>query len=213
LTTHLKLSNVHGGINTCSDRLNQYSTLHLGPALAYNLNKKNTKTKAREKIEYLIRKKYLPPHSTILCCFGEIDLRVHVLKLAEAKKQRLQEVIDSTLNSYIDFLLFLAKNQYQVYCWGVIATQNDDEPDNFEFPKYGNEIDRNKATKYFNDKLETMCEKYKIGFISIFDELVDEHCATKRKFYACDNCHLGQKAMELAIPKLKNLHASRHAQR
>lgn len=148
-TAFIKIINVYDGINSCSDRLSQYSTLHLGPALAYNLNRNNTKTKAREKIEYLIRKKYLPPQSTILCCFGEIDLRVHILKLAENRNQSQRNLIDNTLNNYIDFLLFLTKNNYQVYCWGAIATQKDDAPNNLEFPKYGKEIDRNKAPKYF----------------------------------------------------------------
>ena len=153
-TAFIQVSNVYGGINSCSDRLSQYSTLHLGPALAYNLNKMNTKTKAREKIEYLIRKDYLPHKSTILCCFGEIDLRVHILKLAESRNMSWKEIINPILNNYVDLLLFLQKNGYQVYCWGVIATHKDDAPDNLEFPKYGDEISRNKATKYFNDKLK-----------------------------------------------------------
>lgn len=148
-TVFIKIINVYDGINSCSDRLSQYSTLHLGPALAYNLNRNNTKAKAREKIEYLIRKKYLPPQSTILFCFGEIDMRVHILKLAENRNQSQRNLIDNTLNNYIDFLLFLTKNSHQVYCLGAIATQKDDAPNNLEFPKYGKEINRNKATKYF----------------------------------------------------------------
>ena len=212
-TAFIKITNMYDGINSCSDRLSQYSTLHLGPALAYNLNKNNTTTKAREKIEYLIRKKYLPPQSTILCCFGEIDLRVHILKLAETRNQSQRELIDNTLNNYIDFLLFLSRNEYQVYCWGAIATQTNDAPDNLEFPKYGDEINRNKATKYFNDKLGIMCKKNRIGFISIFDELVDKNYSTKKEFYSSDNCHLGQKAMELATPKLKILHTNQQMQK
>lgn len=212
-TTFIKIINRYDGVNSCADRLSQYSTLHLGPALAYNLTKTNTKTKAREKIEFLIRKKYLPSQSKILCCFGEIDLRVHILKLAEDRNQNIQELIDNTLDNYIDFLLFMSRNQYQVYCWGAIATQKNDAPDNVEFPKYGDEIDRNKATKYFNDKLELMCKKNGIGFISIFDELVDKSYSTKSEFYLSDNCHLGQKAMKLATPKLKILHTTQQVQR
>lgn len=80
---------------------------HLGPALAYNLNKYGTKTQAREKIDFLLNSGIIPKGSAILCAFGEIDLRVHVLKQAAEKNISFECVADEVLNNYMEFLTTL----------------------------------------------------------------------------------------------------------
>jgi len=192
------------GINNCNDLLDKFTTFHLGPALAYNLNKYNTQTQAREKVEYLIKSQLVPNNSTIICCFGEIDIRVHVLKQAKEQNKSIESVIHNILNNYLEFLLFLKQNN-SVYVWGPIPTQKDGLEENEYikkyFPCYGTEIDRNKATMIFNQELKKICEENDIGFLSIFDKLIDENYHTKIDYIA-DGCHLSQKAWVYANDEL-----------
>lgn len=190
------------GINNCQDKFNTFNTFHVGPALAYNLNKYNTKTKAREKIEYLLKHNIIRKKSKIICCFGEIDIRVHVLKEALRQHMDYKLVIDNIIENYLNFLLSLKKRN-KIYVWGPIPTQKDNSLINPEYPYFGDEITRNKATSYFNNKLEEVCIKNKIVFLSIFKNLINDNFTTKDEFIA-DGCHLSQKAWVFAQKELES---------
>ena len=99
----------------CSPRpmVKNFFFFHLGPALAYNLNKYGTTTKAREKIEFLISSGIIPAGSNILCAFGEVDIRVHVLKQAKEKNIPFENVVDEILENYLTFLKFIQENFVQ----------------------------------------------------------------------------------------------------
>lgn len=168
-----------------------FKIFHIGPVLAYSLNKTNTKSKGLEKVQYLLKNGYITKNSVILCCFGEIDIRVHVLRQAERQNKMPEEIIDGIIENYLDFLLKL--KQSNIVCvWGPVATQSD-RMNNPEYPIYGSMENRNKATKYFNEKLKKVCSENQIGFLSIFNELIDENFRTKYEYY-CDEVHLSQNA-------------------
>ena len=104
----LIINNKFTGINCQPNPLvNNFFVFHLGPALAYNLNKYGSQTQAREKIEFLLGSGIIPKGSAILCAFGEIDMRVHVLKQAEKKNISFERVADEILDNYMEFLKFL----------------------------------------------------------------------------------------------------------
>jgi hypothetical protein len=174
--------------------------LHLGPALAYNLNKYGTKTMAREKAEDIM--KVLRKGAKILCCFGEIDIRAHVLKQADQQNVSLENVIDKIIGNYAEFLLFLKNQGFDVFVWGPIPSQKDGSEMNPEYPRYGSETDRNIATEIFNKKLESVCKDSGIGFASIFKYLINSDYTTKGEFVA-DGCHLSQKAWVFAKDELE----------
>lgn len=188
------------GINNCGDIIENFITLHLGPALAYNLNRYNTKNLTREKIDLLLNSGVIGREQNIMCAFGEIDCRVHVLRQAERQKVNFKVVIDSILEQYLIFLKFLSQ-QHNVWVWGPIPSQKDNSPINPEYPYYGSEADRNIATEYFNQKLKEMCLINGIKFFSIFRDLIDRNYKTKSQFIA-DGCHLSQKAWILAADEL-----------
>jgi hypothetical protein len=186
------------GVNFCDDKLENFCTMHLGAALAYNLCKKGTYIAAREKVENLLKFKMLKKNAKVLCCFGEIDIRVHALKQAELQNISTENAIDQIINNYMKFLLFLKKQKCNVFAWGVIPTQKEGFVMNPQYPSYGSEIDRNKATELFNKKMEACCCINGIGFISIFKFLINDDYTTKAEFIADDGCHLSQKAWVFA---------------
>ena len=182
-------------INGCSERIEAFKVFHLGPALAYNLNKYGTKTAAREKVEELIQMGLLPSKDAcILFAFGEIDIRVHVVKEAKRNSKSVKEVIDAVVNNYLEFARLFSKNN-KVILWGPIASGYGDDK---QYPTYGSMNERNKATEYFNNKLDEVCKNEKnMWHISIFKYMVDKNYKTI-KSYLCDPVHLSQNAWKCA---------------
>lgn len=191
----------HLGMNTSGNLIDNFSTFHLGPAFAYNLNKYETTNHTREKIELLMRSGLIKQAQPILCCFGEIDCRVHVLRQAEKQNVDYRVVVNDIANNCINFLLRLRK-EHPIYVWGTIPTQKDGSPDNPEFPHYGTEVDRNLATGYLNEVMRDLCARNGITFLSIFEHLIDSNNKTREEFIA-DGCHLSQKAWTFALDEFR----------
>jgi len=200
-TEYINFLPLENHINTSCNLVDFFKTFHLGPALAYNSNT-NSSTNTLAKTLYLIEKNYLPPKSTLLLCFGEIDIRVHVLKQAEKQNKTVEQVIEDILDNYLKYLKILQNKGYHIICWGAIASQKDEWETNPDYPKYGSEIERNQATSQFNKKLKEICLANKLRFLSIFDDLVTADGETIEDFLAKDKCHLSQKAIPLVVKAL-----------
>lgn len=187
-------------INVYEEKFSIFRAFHLGPVLAYNTNRKGSKNQGREKVELLIEKNYLPKGSRVLCCFGEIDLRSQVFKQVQQRDLPYQVVVDDILAHYLEFLLWLQAQGYQVMCWGPIASRKDKWKcfDNPDTPDYGKEQERNKATEYFNSRLNEICKINGIQFISIFSKMINNQYRTKIKYISADSFHLSQSATVLA---------------
>jgi len=177
--------------------LSTFKIFHLGPCLAYNMNRYGTKTQGLEKVEFLMSGNYLPFGATVMLCFGEIDIRVHVFKEG---KQNMQRRIIGIVNNYMNFIDQMAK-KFKVICYGPIASQKDDWSTNPAFPRNGNEYERNYATKNLTNILSDKCSQCGITFITLFDDLIDEHFSTKTEFIH-DQCHLSPHLFPSACHKL-----------
>lgn len=196
----LAFSSIGNDINICPNiTSNPFTILHLGPCLAYNCNKPNTSTKFHEKIIFLCNN-FIKPNAHIICCLGEIDIRVHVIHQSHIQNRKYTEIIDDILNEYIIFLSSLQEKGFSVYCWGPIASQREDCPLDPAFPRNGTEKERNIATEYFTQSLRLLCKQYQIPFLSLFDQMIDEHYTTLDQYLSSDHCHLSQSAMALAQP-------------
>lgn len=192
-------------INVCpSSTPYPFTPLHLGPCLAYNSNRYDTTFRFREKAEYLFQN-FIRPHARILCCLGEIDIRVHVFKQAALQQRTYQNIVDDILAQYFAFLLRLRELGYQVSCWGPVASQSEACPVDPNFPRNGTEVERNMATTYFNLELARFCEQNNMPFLSVFPELVTPDLLTLDKYYSLDHCHLGQAALPLALPQWQKI--------
>lgn len=192
-------------INTCPNNTPYpFTPLHLGPCLAYNCNRYQASTAFREKTEYLCQS-FIQPHARILCCLGEIDIRVHVFKQAELQGRTYQQIVDDILLQYEEFLLRLQEQSYQVSCWGPIASQSEACPIDPKFPRNGTEVERNMATAYFNSRLSEFCQEHDILFLSIFEKMITPDYLTLEQYLSPDHCHLGQAALALALPEWQKL--------
>lgn len=193
------------GINTCPDNTPYpFTPLHAGPCLAYTCNRPQTTYSFREKAEYLCQN-FIKPHAKILCCLGEIDLRVHVWKQAALQNRTCEQIVDDILAQYMSFLLRLQEGGYRVSCWGPIASQKESCPLEPKFPRNGTEKERNLATAYFNEKLSELCRRHDILFLSIFQQMVTPEFETIDTYLSADCCHLGQSALPLALPLWQKL--------
>lgn len=174
-----------------------FKVFHLGPCLAYSMNKYDSLTRGREKVEYLLSHEHIKKNSTIMCAFGEIDLRVHVFRGGEKEmRPRLLQSIDN----YLEFLFFLRSEKHDVICYGPIASQKDAWRMNERYPRAGSECERNRATLLYNTLLENECAKRNIKFITLFHDMVDSELRTKEKFIG-DECHLSPSVYEFACQK------------
>ena len=192
-------------INVCPNSTPYpFTPLHLGPCLAYSCNRRDTTFRCLEKVEYLFEN-FIRPHARILCCFGEIDIRVHVFKQAALQQKTYQNIVDDILEQYFAFLLRLREPGYRVACWGPIASQSENCPLDPSFPRNGTEVERNMATAYFNLELARFCERNNMPFLSVFPELVTPDLLTLDKYYSPDHCHLGQAALPLALPQWQKI--------
>ncbi len=138
--------------------ITNFYTFHLGPALAFNMNRYDASTKAREKAEILFSHGFIRKNQAVMCALGEIDCRVHVLRHAEKRGGDFRPVVDEIVANYSEFLKYAAQ-EHPVYVWGAVPSQKDFAPDNPEFPRYGTEIQRNLATEYFNHRMQAVCEE------------------------------------------------------
>ncbi len=181
--------------------ITNFYTFHLGPALAFNMNRYGTSTKAREKAEILFSHGFIRKNQAVMFALGEIDCRVHVLRHAEKRGGDFRPVVDEIAANYSEFLKYAAQ-EHPVYVWGAVPSQKDFALDNPEFPRYGTEIQRNLATEYFNRRMKAVCEENGFKFFSIFHKLIDSSYRTKSEYIA-DGCHLSQRAWEFAAEEFR----------
>jgi len=190
---HLKTNKIgycRGVINTADERLDQFSVIHLGPSLAYNTNKYGTTVGTLEKVDYLLKRGLLIPGDRVLCCFGEIDVRAHVMKHAEQGGGDYQTVVNQVLSNYLEFLFHLRSKGLQLCCWGPVPQCRVNE----QHICRGTQVERNKATCYFTEQLSILGQRNHFGVVSLFEDLVDENLVTNEA-YLLDGFHLNQKAM------------------
>ena len=101
-----------------------FSTYHLGPALAFNMNKYGSSTKAREKVEFLFSHGFIRRNQAVMFALGEIDCRVHALRYAAQRGGDFRPVVDEIAANYSEFLQYAAQ-EHPVYVWGAVPSQKD----------------------------------------------------------------------------------------
>ncbi len=180
------------------DVIPSFKSYRLGPVLAYSLNELNSKSGGREKLFELL--KAIPQGSRVLTNFGEIDCRVHLVKQAREQGRYIEDVVSECVDRYVSVLKEI-KSDFRVFAWAVVPSTLSESSVDPRYPHVGTNLERNHATSLFNGFLKTRCEQEGIGFISIFDQLVDGKGRTRGKYFG-DQVHLSQKAMPLAVEEI-----------
>jgi hypothetical protein len=162
----------------------------MGPKLAYSFGD------LVEEIGYILYslvEKQHPDKYSVLFTFGEIDIRVHL-----NKHNNISECVDR----YVEGILKIKNLGNDVIVFGPIASRRDEDLSDSEYPTSGNCFERNKIAKEFSNKLEILCNKNNIKYISILDSLIDKDGLTIEKYYSEDHVHLNKLAVALVEPLL-----------
>ncbi len=189
----LPLSNPYGTLNTADSLLPIFHICHVGPGLAYSLDRLGSSNQAVEKIRFLLDSGYIPAGSALLLCFGEIDCRVHLVD--EKWRDEGDLPLDRTIEAYAGLVKRLKQKGHRVFCWAPVASQRDDALPNSEFPRAGSEAERNRITRRFGQKLREATTG-NATVLSIFEQLVTEDDRT-RDGVLYDGCHLSMNALPL----------------
>jgi hypothetical protein len=176
----------------------------LGPSLAYNINKYNSTTKSREKIEAIIAG-LDPLADIVLLCFGEIDCRAHILKQAEATKTGYEQIVEKCLSNYQEMIEYVRAKGFTVIVWNAIYSSNYmEKAENLEYPYFGTVHDRNKVTAEFNNQLKRKATELSAKFLDVTSLLVDNKTGLTNDQYYYDEIHMNNK---LFVPVIKQLNS------
>jgi len=171
-----------------------FRAYNIGPATAYQLSNKENLISDLLTSEATVASK-------VLFCFGEVDIRAHLIKQSHAQKRPVEGIVKECVDRYSRTLSDFHKKGYSVWAWGPIASNPEELPyKGLEGagPIYGDCARRNSVTKIFNDMLEQNCKERDLGFVSIFDDMVLPNGNTKEELIM-DHIHLSQEAMPLII--------------
>lgn len=192
------------GRDLCNvSQLPRVDVLRLGPALAYTLPVQSSLNAGGKLLGYLLANP--DRYDAVVLCFGEIDVRAHLIKQAVLQGISLTAVVEKLVEQYFRYVDFLtARTGFPVFIWGPIASMPDDADFyNPDFPTVGCERERNQVTILLNRRLAARCEIHPMAhYISIFDRLIDEDLCTRSEFYE-DGVHLNRKGMHVAFREIR----------
>lgn len=177
-----------------------FKSYRIGPATAYQLSNKTAI------IDDIIHNCVNIQNDLVFLCFGEVDIRAHLLKQSESQNRDLSEIIKECVDRYFDVVLLYKNKGINIGVWGPIASWHESKKYTGG-PSFGTCLERNNVTKEFNRYLEELCNNNNVHFVTIFHKMVDENNITNP--YYLDNwegshMHLSQTSMELIIESFKD---------
>lgn len=175
---------------------------HIGPATAYKLSFEKSTTRSKEKVLGILNKNYKRRKLNVIFVFGELDVRLQINKIAKEKNISVSKVIDSTVNSYINFLK-LIKNKYPLINIYVLNVLPQGEEENiYNVPHYASREARSSFVLEMNKKIKELTKKENFKFIDIYDKLIDEE-GKRKKEYVFDDVHFNRKITKFIIDQVK----------
>ena len=183
------------------DNLDFFRSYRIGPATAYQLENKIPI------IDSILHSCVSKKDDYILFCFGEVDIRAHLIKQAELQKISTEEVVEKCVDRYFRVILYYKEQGYSTLAWGPIASWHQSKPYTGG-PSFGTCRERNEVTKLFNRRLQLRCDQYSVPLITIFDKMVDNTGETLPAYldnWEGSHIHLSQTSMPLIIQSFKEI--------
>lgn len=187
--------------HACHKNHPYFQTYSIGAAISYNFYEHHLPL-----VRNIIVNEIKPASTDyiMICGFHEIDCRWHLPKKMAELNLSLEYVVDECLKRYFRTFISLKEDYDNLIVFGshpsTTGGHNDDYPNN---PVYGDCLNRNKITKYFNTELEKLCISNNIHYLDIFDYLVDENGLTRMEYFR-DYCHLNFKSHAYMVEQFKN---------
>ena len=186
--------------NDCQNTYKQFTGVRLGPVLAYNLNRLGSQYQGREKLIQVIEQ--LNPQEHIIgLCFGEIDCRCHIVKQAHKQGVSIEKVVQKCFVSYQEVIDEIAARGFTIILWNVVPT-SPATLNNPEFPHYGTDEERIKATELFNLELLNKADDRCIYYLNIYNKL---YKSKRKDIHFFDGVHLSQSAMYFVCKELNKI--------
>lgn len=185
------------------DRIPGVVTCHVGPGLAWNLVERSAQSRSGRNVRRVLRDLAAQSYrGWAMLCFGEIDLRAHVLK--HAAENGLGPALAQLADRYIAFVVAARRIYPRLALWGPGASQPAGVLENPELPVIGSENERNVATAMFTALLEQRARPIGVPVLSLLPLLLDDHGLTRRELLY-DGCHISQ----VLMPQARGLLAER----
>jgi len=180
-----------------SNTLPYFKSYRLGPATAYQLENK------KHLIDDIISKHY-QENDSLLFCFGEVDIRAHLIKQMTLQNSPLEDIVRECVDRYFNVILSYKDRGINCIVWGPIASWHESRT--YTGPSFGSCIERNLVTKEFNRYIEELCNKHNVGFVTIFYDMINENNETNTYYldtWPGSNMHLSQTSMPVILKRFK----------
>lgn len=174
-----------------SNKIPHFKSYRIGPATAYQLANK------QQIIEPLINSLELGVDDKLMFCFGEVDIRAHLIKQSNLQNRPASDLVVECVDRYINALTYYKKYGVQIIVWGPIASWCE-EKKYTGGPSFGTNQERNWVTFAFNVSLQFACLREGFKFVSIFYDMVTDDMKTIPDFlddWDGSHMHLSQRAM------------------
>jgi hypothetical protein len=202
------------------NRSNRYKNIKIHwikGALAYNLidSDLNLLKWGKHVIDCLILETDV---TAILLVFGEIDIRVHVIKNALKKNENPFQNNKAIANKLCDFAIILAKYfKIPIFILSPIPSAPNFAGYNPNSPNTGSDRERNYLTYQFGRILAHRIksineEQVKIYVVNLFEELVHATLKTNSRYYAPDNVHLNYAGLDIFVKAFNKIIKSNNLQ-
>lgn len=178
-----------------SNFLPYFKSYRIGPATAYQIANK------QPIIESLINTIDLGSEDKLMFCFGEVDIRAHLIKQSKLQNRPVVDLVVECVDRYIEAITYYKKFEVPIMIWGPIASWSD-EKEYTGGPSFGTNQERNLVTFAFNTALQMECLREGFNFISIFYSMVNDDMTTKSELlddWEGSHMHLSQRAMPLIL--------------
>lgn len=182
------------------DLLPCFRTRHLGPATAWRAFDYGSSTRAREKIDVLLRRE-LKPGDRVLLSFGEIDCRCHIPKTVMAGTP-ITDAVLLTIERLFKLTRHLGARDLQVAIWGpaMVATMPTDVAGH-PLEAVGPLELRQEITRAFCEQLRQVGSTEEIPCVSLFGTFHKWNEPAPPESF-CDGFHLSQQMMPRALRAL-----------
>jgi len=182
------------------DLLPCFRTRHLGPATAWRAFESGSSTRAREKLDALLRHE-LHPGRRALLSFGEIDCRCHIPKSVMAGTPA-REAVRPTIERLLKLANHLQSHEVKVALWGPALVMNPTAT------IAGNPLAvvgafelRAEVIQSFCATLKESCAALNIPYVCLAGTYHDWRQPAAPEFF-CDGFHLSQRLMPTALKAL-----------
>ena len=157
-------------ISAVTELLPVFRVFHVGPATAWQADERGSSTRAREKIDALLRSGDIPVGAGILLVFGEIDCRCHIPK-AVLGGSTIEMAVNATVERFMRLPRRLKAAGYTPAVWLTtlmpICGDVGNPDDSHALPIIGPQALRDEISLIYCSKLAEACHHVSIRSVGV----------------------------------------------